>query len=63
MVVFVLKIHKSTAALRQVLLVSHFGFISQCKHEPPCSQYLVEQTNLYGWRGFFRGIARLFTCF
>ncbi len=55
--------HKRTAFLRQSLLVSQFGFISQCRHSPTCSEYLVQQTQKNGWRGFFRGIRRLFTCF
>lgn len=55
-------VHKWWAPWRRMILISVFGFCSECKHRPTCSEYFLEQTEKYGWRGLWRGLKRLLAC-
>ncbi|MBD3250833.1 MAG: membrane protein insertion efficiency factor YidD [Candidatus Pacebacteria bacterium] len=55
--------YKFLSAIKYQLLMSQFGVVSQCKHEPDCSSYWLEQTKQKGWlKGSWRGIMRFLSC-
>ena len=46
----------------KIFTFSQFGFLYRCPHSPTCSAYFAQQTSLYGWQGFCRGLNRLWHC-
>ncbi len=50
-------------ALRSGLLVSQLGFISRCKYEETCGDYLIRQIKEVGiFKGLLFGIKRIGSC-
>ena len=46
-----------------VWLVQNFGFVSQCKQNPTCSQYTIHQIRKHGTiTGLKKGLIRFWNC-
>jgi len=49
--------------IRENFLITTFGFLSQCKHQPTCGEYMVKKIEEKGWLvGVVLGTKRLLTC-
>lgn len=49
--------------VRRSLLLSTFGWVSECKHEPTCSTYAVRAVQECGLvRGVGKSARRILTC-
>lgn len=47
----------------KVLLLSVWGYASQCKHQPSCSQYAILQIRKHGTiTGLKKGLTRIWNC-
>jgi len=59
-----MKIYKFFREVKKQLLISQFGFITDCKHSPTCSKqtqiYIKEQGLI---KGSVKGAIRIITCF
>ncbi|MBQ6449797.1 membrane protein insertion efficiency factor YidD [bacterium] len=58
----IVEIYRWLSPIKESLLVTFCGFVSHCCHQPTCSQYLLEQAKINGWKGLKRGLKRIFTC-
>jgi len=48
---------------RQSLLITSFGFLSECKHSPTCGDYFLKKTKSDGlFKGLFAGAKRIINC-
>jgi len=55
--------YKMLHETKKTILVGHFGYDFQCKHNPPCSDFFVKQVGNEGWlKGSVHGLKRLLTC-
>lgn len=50
-----------SGAWRQILY-STWGFVSECKHQPTCSEYMAKEIKMNGWKGVGKGLKRLTSC-
>jgi len=56
-------LYKILNATKRTILIGHFGYASECNHNPPCSDYFVQQVENKGWlKGSFKGIKRFLSC-
>jgi len=55
-------IHRFLTPLKTSLLITFWGQASQCRHQPTCSEYLLQQVQQKGWRGFPLGLQRIMSC-
>lgn len=58
-----IKLYQSLYWFKHQILVSVFGYMSDCKHTPSCSEYALEQVKERGtiW-GLWRACIRLLSC-
>jgi putative component of membrane protein insertase Oxa1/YidC/SpoIIIJ protein YidD len=59
--VWLLRIYQMMGLAKHQLLITAFGYSSQCPQTPTCSRYWAEQIKMHGtivgsWRGFQRWI-------
>ena len=60
--VFIVAIYRFLKPWERSFLLAHFGWVSECSQTPTCSEYLLRETRLCGWRGFWRGWRRIWHC-
>lgn len=61
--IFLIRVYQSTRVIRNMMLLSVFGAVSECKHHPSCSEYAIQQIKKHGtMRGLARGIRQLASC-
>lgn len=57
------QLYSLTALVRQQVLVTIFGYKSECKHTPTCSRYTRDMIRQKGFAvGIVLGARRLATC-
>lgn len=62
--VTLIKIYQTVRPAMDQIVLTVFGKVSVCKHEPTCSQYMIEQIRSRGTiAGVARGISRILTCY
>ena len=60
---FVVRAYQKIRPGIDALLLSSFGFKSECKMRPTCSEYMIISIQKYGtMRGVLRGLRRIFEC-
>lgn len=55
-------IYRFFTPVKKGLLLTFFGTTYRCKHQIPCSEYLLTVVKKQGWRGFFLALGRILTC-
>lgn len=55
-------VYKLMSGMWRQVLYSTWGFVSECKHQPTCSEYMAQEIETEGWLGVKKGLKRLASC-